>query len=154
MTEPHRPDRAAILSMSGLDYLAAMLAGRVPPASIAATLNFALHAAEHGRVAFRGTPLASHGNPFGATHGGWYGAILDSALGCAVMSVLPRGQIYTTLEYKVNLTRALPFGMPAEAVATVQHAGRSTCVAAAELRGVEDGRLYATGSTTCLVMAG
>ncbi len=154
MPDPDHPDRATILSMSGLDYLNAMLAGRVPPASIAATLNFRLHAAAQGRAAFRGAPLASHGNPFGATHGGWYGAILDSALGCAVMSVLPQGQTYTTLEYKVNLTRALPPGTLAEATAIVQHAGRSTCVATAELRGVEDGRLYATGSTTCLVMAG
>ncbi len=154
MPDPDRPDRATILSMSGLDYLTAMLAGRVPPARIAATLNFRLYAAEQGRVAFRGAPLADHGNPFGATHGGWYGAILDSALGCAVMSVLPRGQTYTTLEYKVNLTRALPPGTLAEATAIVQHAGRSTCAAAAELRGVDDGRLYATGSTTCLVMAG
>jgi acyl-coenzyme A thioesterase PaaI-like protein len=34
----------------------------------------------------------------------------------------------------------------------VQHVGRSTGVAAGEIRGVEDGKVYATGSTTCIIM--
>jgi len=86
-------------------------------------------------------------------HGGWYGAILDSAMGCAAMSVVPKGHWYTTLEYKVNLARALPVGVDVLAEATVQHAGRTTVVAEARLTG-PDGKLYATGSTTCIVMAG
>ena len=154
MPDPSPPDRATVLSLSGLDYMRGMLAGRFPRAPIAGTLNFRLHAVDPGRVAFRGSPLAAHGNPFGAAHGGWYGAILDSALGCAVMTVVPQGSVYTTLEYKVNIIRALPLGTSAEALATVAHAGRSTVVATAELRGLEDGRLYATGSTTCLIMTG
>ncbi|MBT3466331.1 MAG: PaaI family thioesterase, partial [Rhodobacteraceae bacterium] len=36
---------------------------------------------------------------------------------------------------------------------TVDHAGRSTGVASGEIRGVEDGKLYATGSTTCIIMS-
>lgn len=154
MTDPTPPDRATVLSLSGIDYMRGMLAGRFPRAAIADTLNFALHAVDPGRVAFRGSPLPAHGNPFGAAHGGWYGAILDSALGCAVMTVVPQGSVYTTLEYKVNITRALPLGTMAEAVAMVAHAGRTTAVATAELRGLDDGRLYATGSTTCLIMTG
>lgn len=154
MTDQTPPDRATVLSRSGLDYMRGMLAGELPRAPIAETMNFRLHGVDPGRVAFRGSPLAAHGNPFGATHGGWYGAILDSALGCAVMTTVPQGSVYTTLEYKVNITRALPPGMAAEAIATVAHAGRSTAVATVELRGLEDGRLYATGSTTCLIMTG
>jgi len=42
--------------------------------------------------------------------------------------------------------------MLVEAIGTIQHSGRSTGVANGEIRGVEDGRLYATGSTTCLIM--
>lgn len=140
--------------MSGLDYLHAMLRGEAPAARMAETMNIRLHSVAEGRVTFRGVPLAQHCNPFGAVHGGWYGALLDSALGCAVMSGLRKGAHYTTLEFKVNITRALPLGVEAEALAILQHGGRSTAVAAAELRGVEDGRLYATGSTTCIIMAG
>lgn len=140
--------------LSGLEHLQAMLRGEVPRAPMADTINITLHAVAPGRVVFRGTPLAQHRNPVGAVHGGWYGTLLDSAMGCAVMTGVPKGAHYTTLEFKINITRALPEGMEAEAVATLQHGGRSTAVAVAEVRGVEDGRLYATGSTTCLIMAG
>jgi uncharacterized protein (TIGR00369 family) len=117
-------------------------------------MGFAVTDVAPGCVTFTGSPSACATNPMGGVHGGWYGAILDSALGCAVMTTLPAGHLYTTLEYKVNLTRAIPVGLPVAAVATVQHAGRTTATAAAELRGVADGKLYATGSTTCLIMAG
>jgi acyl-coenzyme A thioesterase PaaI-like protein len=52
----------------------------------------------------------------------------------------------------VNITRALPLDVPVQAIGTLEHKGRSTAVARGELRGRDDGRLYATGSTTCLVM--
>ena len=120
---------------------------------MAVSLGFRLHAADAGTATFRGTPAPAFANPAGALHGGWYGAILDSALGCAAMTMLPKGQTYTTLEYKVNLTRPVPFGTEVEARATVDHAGRRTIVASATLTGVADGKLYATGSTTCLVLA-
>ena len=71
---------------------------------------------------------------------------------CAVMTTVPRGSYYTTLEYKVNITRALPLGREVLAIGTVDHGGRSTGVASGEIRGAEDGKLYATGSTTCLIM--
>lgn len=68
------------------------------------------------------------------------------------MTVVPQGNFYTTLEYKVNLVRAIPPGTSVLAEGLVQHGGRSTGVAEGWIRGAEDGRLYATGSTTCLIM--
>jgi acyl-coenzyme A thioesterase PaaI-like protein len=38
------------------------------------------------------------------------------------------------------------------ATGIVDHAGRTTGVARGEIRGADDGRLYATGTTTCLIM--
>lgn len=147
-------DRDGLLAISGLAFMEEMLAGRAALPAIAGTMNFHLAAVAAGDVTFRGAPGFAHTNPMGAVHGGWYGAILDSALGCAVMSTLPKGRFYTTLEYKVNLIRALPVDMVAEARGMVSHAGRSTAVAEASLRGVDDGRLYASATTTCLVMGG
>lgn len=137
---------------SGLALLRAMIAGHGPDVPMAGTMGIRLVAADEGTVLFRGAAGAPHLNPRGQVHGGWYGTLLDSALGCAVQSVLPPGRVYTTLEYKVNLSRALPPGTEVEARAHVQHAGRTTALATAEIRGVADGRLYATGSTTCLIM--
>lgn len=146
------PDLPTILSMTGLDYIEAIHRGDLAGAPIASVMNFRMHAVSRGQVTFRGAPEFQHFNPMGGVHGGWYGTLLDSALGCCVATILPKGSIYTTLEYKVNLTRALKPGLLVECTGTVQHAGRSTAVAVAEIRGVEDGKLYATGSTTCIIM--
>ncbi len=143
-----------MLSMSGLDFMQAILDGRLPQPPIGRILNYAVTAVGDGCVTFTGTPAFDHVNPLGTVHGGWYGTLLDSCMACAVMTKVPRGSSYTTLEYKVNVIRAIPLGMQVEAVGTVHHAGRSTGVADGVIRGVADGRLYATGSTTCLILEG
>lgn len=148
------PPREVLLSMSGLEFTRAMLDGRLPGPAMAQTLNFTLTEIDKGRAVFRGAPKFAFTNPMGGVHGGWYGAVLDSALGCAAMTMVPKGSWYTTLEFKVNIARALPVGSEIEAVANVQHAGRSTVVAEAVLRGLTDGKVYATGSTTCIIMQG
>ncbi|MFQ1701642.1 PaaI family thioesterase [Loktanella agnita] len=146
------PDRETLLSLSGLDFMQAMQRGEISRPPISALLNYALDTVEPGKVIFRGTPDFSHTNPMGGVHGGWYGTLLDSCMACAIMTTVPKGSIYTTLEYKVNLTRAIPLGTEILATGTIDHAGRSTGVAHGEIRGAADGKLYATGSTTCLIM--
>lgn len=144
--------REVLLSMSGFDFMRAILEGRIAHPPMGRTLGYRLHSVARGRVAFRGTPDFEMTNPMGTVHGGWYGTLLDSAMACAVMTEVPRGSVYTTLEYKVNVTRPIPLGTEIEAVGTVSHAGRSTGVAEGRITGIADGRLYATGSTTCIIM--
>ena len=147
------PGRDVALSMTGLAFMEAIRDGTLPQPPIGRVLGFRVAEVAPGRVAFAGTPGADHLNPLGTVHGGWYGALLDSAMACAVMTTLPRGSLYTTLEYKVNLVRGVPPGTEVVAVGTVSHAGRTTGVAEGTIRGAADGRLYATGSTTCLVLS-
>jgi uncharacterized protein (TIGR00369 family) len=146
--------RDQLLSMSGLEFMRGILDGRLPAPAIAEHLDYFLHSVEPGRVTFRGTPAFAHTNPMGTVHGGWYGTLLDSAMACAVMTTVPRGSWYTTLEYKVNIVRPIPLGLAIEAEGLIQHGGRSTGVAMGTIKGVTDGKLYATGSTTCIVMEG
>ncbi len=148
------PSRETLLSMSGLAFMQAMLAGRMPHPAIAQIMGYHLDAVEAGRVQFRGQASLAHTNPVGAVHGGWYGTLLDSALGCAVMTAVPQGHWYTTLEYKVNLTRALPLETEVIAEGILDHAGRTTATAHASIRGASDGKLYATGTTTCIILEG
>ncbi|MFT5065360.1 MAG: hypothetical protein ACJAXK_002774 [Yoonia sp.] len=146
------PDRDTVLSMSGLAFMQAMLRGEIARPPISGLLNYQVDHVEDGRVVFRGTPAFDHTNPLGGVHGGWYGTLLDSCMACAVMTKVPQGSVYTTLEYKINLTRGIPLGMEILATGIVDHAGRTTGVARGEIRGADDGRLYATGTTTCLIM--
>jgi uncharacterized protein (TIGR00369 family) len=144
--------REKMIAMSGLDFMRGILEGLHPGPPIATTLNFRLRAVDPGLVVFTGTPEFAAMNPMGSLHGGWYGAILDSCMACAVMTTLPAGSYYTTLEYRVNIIRAIPLGTAVNATGTLQHAGRSTGIARGEITGIDDGKLYATGSTTCLIM--
>ena len=141
-----------MISMSGLDFMQGVLTGELAGPPIARTLNFALAEVDHGHVVFEGRPQFEATNPLRTVHGGWYGTILDSCMACAVMTTLEKGSYYTTLEFKVNIVKAIPIDMPVRAIGSVQHAGRSTGVAVGEIRGKDDGRLYATGSTTCIIM--
>ncbi|MGB0904804.1 MAG: PaaI family thioesterase, partial [Mangrovicoccus sp.] len=146
------PTREDLFDRSGLEFIQAMLAGEISGPPIAALMNYRMIEAEAGRCVFQGQPQFEHSNPFGAPHGGWYGTILDTCMACAVQTLIPKGSYYTTLEYKVNILRPIPSGTEVLAEGISQHGGRSTGVARGEVRGLEDGKLYATGSTTCIIM--
>ncbi len=147
------PDRDKILTMSGLEFMQGVLDGTLPHPPIGRLMNYHVDAVEPGKVTFRGTPQFDHMNPTGTLHGGWYGTLLDSCMACAVMTRVPRGSVYTTLEYKVNLTRTIPIGTEVLATGTIDHVGRSTGVATGQITDAKTGKLYATGSTTCIIMA-
>lgn len=146
------PDpKPAAAAMTGLAFLQAVLRGDQPPAPMAALLGLRLCAVEAGRVAFEGRPDARHHNPLGTVHGGYAATLLDSAMGCAVHTVLDAGTGYTTLEFKVNLVRAITVetGL-VRADGALLH--RSRRIATSDGRIVDgDGRLLAHGSCTCLL---
>lgn len=144
-----RPDQIA--GLTGLEIMQAMLRGDIPYAAIAKTLDFAVVEVEAGRAVFQGTPGPTHLNPMGTIHGGWYATLLDSALGCAVQTMLPAGRGYTTAELGVNLVRAIgPKVTRVRAEGKVIHCGKQLATAEARLFG-PDGTLYAHATTTCLV---
>jgi uncharacterized protein (TIGR00369 family) len=144
---------AEFTNQPGIAVFDAIFEGRLPGAPIAKTLDFLPIRVEPGLAVFQGQPLPQHYNPLGTVHGGWFATLLDSALGCAVHSMLPAGRAYTTLELKVNLVRALTVAVPRiRAEGRVLHLGNQTATAEARMVG-PDGKLYAHATTTCLVFA-
>ncbi len=140
-----------VAGMTGLEVMHAMLSGKLPYPHIAQTLDFQLLEVSEGRAVFQGQPQLKHYNPLGTVHGGWYATLLDSALGCAVHTMMPPGRGYTTAELGVNIVRAASFKTgPLRAIGTVIHCGRQLATAEARIVG-PDGKLYAHATTTCLV---
>lgn len=136
---------------SGLEVMQAMLRGELPYPPIARTLKFQLVDVSEGRAVFQGAPGPEHLNPMGGVHGGWYATLLDSALGCAVHTMMPAGRAYTTAELSVNLVKAIGSKVQrVRAEGKVVHCGRQLATAEARLVG-PDGTLYAHATTTCLV---
>ena len=138
---------------SGLQVMQAMLAGELPFPHIMQTLDYSLVQVDKGHAVFQGVPQLMHYNPLGSVHGGWYATLLDSALGCAVHTMLEPGQGYTTAELGIHIVRAASHQSgPLRAIGHVVHVGRQLATAEARVVGA-DGKLYAHGSTTCLVFA-
>lgn len=143
--------REMLAGKTGLQQMQAMLEGLAPRPPISETLDFMLISVADGEAVFQGRPQFKHYNPLGSVHGGWFATLLDSALGCSVHTTLPVGRGYTTLEFKVNLVRALNDKVPlVRAIGRVVHRGRQVTTAEATLLG-HDGKLYAHASTTCLL---
>ena len=137
--------------LSGLDLLKEMMAGRLPGPPIMQTLDFTMTDVEHGRAVFEGTPRLMHYNPLGTVHGGYAATLLDSCMGCAVHSTLPKGISYTTLEFKVSLLRAITSDTgPVRAEGLIINSGRRVATAEGKLTDSK-GRLLAHATTTCLV---
>ena len=144
-----RPEQVA--GKTGMEVMQAMLAGELPYPHIAETLDFALIEVEPGKATFQGTPQLMHYNPMGSVHGGWYATLLDSAVGCAVHTMMPAGRAYTTAELSINIVRAASHKSgPLRAIGTVIHCGRQMATAEGRIVG-PDGKLYAHATTTCLV---
>jgi uncharacterized protein (TIGR00369 family) len=101
------PGAAAAREMAGLPFLRAILAGEQPPPPIADLMGFEPLEVEEGRALFVCTPAEYHYNPIGVVHGGLACTLLDSAMGCAVHTMLPAGVGYTTVELKVNFLRLI-----------------------------------------------
>ena len=142
---------AQVAGKTGLEIMQAMLAGDLPYSHISETLDFALVEIAPGSATFQGTPQLKHYNPLGSVHGGWFSTLLDSAVGCAVHTLMPAGRGYTTAELSINIVRAVSQKTgPLRAIGTVIHCGRQLATAEGRLVG-PDGKLYAHATTTCLV---
>jgi uncharacterized protein (TIGR00369 family) len=141
----------AALSMAGADFLRAIAERKLPPPPIANLMGFDIEEVGEGRVVFAVVPQEYHYNPIGVVHGGLAATLLDSAMGCAVHSLLPEGRAYTTLELKVNYLRALKHDSGrVRAIGKVIHLGGK--VATTEGSVIDGaGKLYAHGTTTCLL---
>ena len=140
-----------VKASSGIEFLQRIFNGELPSPPIGETLGFVPIAAEPGRVVFQGTPDRRYYNPLGGVHGGYFCTLLDSALGCAIHSMLPKGIGYTTLELKVNLIRSLNDRVgPVRAEGKTIHVGSRIGIAEATLTDV-DGKQYAHATTTCLI---
>jgi uncharacterized protein (TIGR00369 family) len=148
--EPGLANPGHAAKLGGLDLLQAMIRGEVPDPPITRTLDFYLLEVERGRAVFQGEPKFAHYNPIGSVHGGWHAALLDSAMACAVHTLVEPGAGYTTLEFKVHCVRPLTEKSgPVRAEGRVVASGRRTATAEGRLVDAE-GRLYSHGTTTCL----
>jgi uncharacterized protein (TIGR00369 family) len=139
------------LASSGLDYLRAIIHGAAPPPPLARLLDFDIEEAEEGRVTFAMEPMECHYNPFGVVHGGIAATLFDSALGCAVQTLLPKAQIAPTMQLNINYIRPITTGTgKIRCTGEVVHLGKRSATAEGRLVDMY-GKLYAHATGTFVI---
>ncbi|MBK7896835.1 MAG: PaaI family thioesterase [Anaerolineaceae bacterium] len=147
------PTANAARQKSGAELFAAMINGSLPAPPIADTLGFSLTEVGEGTAVFEIDCSEFHYNPIGTVHGGVIATLLDSAMSCAVHTLLPAGSGYTTVEMKVNFVRPILANTgPLRCLGSVIHGGRRIATAEGQLVDAH-GKLYAHGTTTCLIFS-
>lgn len=150
-TDPAATARTG-MEMKGIDYMNAIRTGELPAPPISQAFGFELVEIGEGLATFRVEPQDFHCNPMGTVHGGLALTLLDSCCGCCIHTTLEAGEFYGTLETKVNLVRPIMPGQGALlAKGEVVYRGRQVATSEGRLVGEEDGKLYAHGTSTCLI---
>ena len=93
--------------MSGLETMCAIRDGILPPPPMARLIGFDMRVAEPGRIVMELDPHESLENTIGLLHGATAAALLDTAMGCAISTMLPVGQTSVTLDLKLTYLRPL-----------------------------------------------
>src|SRR5712664_3722738 len=101
------PVAKAAAAMSGLEAMRAIRDGILPEPPMARLIDFRLRVAEPGRIVMELEPHEGLENTIGLLHGATAAALLDTAMGCAISTVLPAGQASVTLDLKLTYLRPL-----------------------------------------------
>ena len=101
------PAAKAASAMSGLEAMQAIRDGILPPPPMARLIGFRMAVVEPGRIVMELEPDESLENTIGLLHGATAAALLDTAMGCAISTMLPAGQGAVTLDLKLTYLRPL-----------------------------------------------
>lgn len=143
---------AAMPGMSGFQYLHSMMGKKLPPPPMGELLNMTLVDAAPGAATVTCYPDEFHYNPIGSVHGGRVCTLLDSALGCAVQTTLPKGLKYTSIEIKVNYLRSVRADSdPLTCVGVVSKPGNRVAFADGTVTDAR-GKLVATATGSSLLV--
>jgi len=101
------PAAKAAVGMTGMEAMCAIRDGILPEPPMARLIDFRLRVAEPGRIVMELEPHESLENTIGLLHGATAAALLDTAMGCAISTMLPAGQGAVTLDLKLTYLRPL-----------------------------------------------
>ena len=101
------PAAKAAAGMTGMEAMCAIRDGILPEPPMARLIDFRLRIAEPGRIVMELEPHESLENTIGLLHGATAAALLDTAMGCAISTMLPAGQGAVTLDLKLTYLRPL-----------------------------------------------
>lgn len=141
----------AAKTLNGFDFFKQIIDGELPMPPCFTTVAGIPISVEKGHVVFELKAEEYQYNTMGAVNGGIISAVLDFATGCSLHSALEAGELYTSLDVKVNFLRKITIDSPVLRTKTkIIHKGRTTAYVESELVD-KDGKVYAHGVSSCLI---
>lgn len=137
--------------MTGLEFLLAMAAGEIPPASISETIPMEMKKFSKGSATFTVKAGKQHLNPLGGVHGGFAATVLDSVTGCAVHTLLDAGVGYGTIDLNIKMCRPIPKDKELTAIGEIINISKNLGISEGKIID-EDGKLYAHATATCMII--
>jgi uncharacterized protein (TIGR00369 family) len=134
-----------------LEWMADMIAGRIPPPPMASAMGFAFLEAQPGHVRFSVDPAEWTANPAGVVHGGFTTTLLDTVMTLVVVTKLPPGLTATTLDLQMHFVRPAFPESTLFAQAAAVHVGSTVGTAEGRITD-QTGRLIAHGTATLAII--
>lgn len=137
--------------MNGIERLKAIMAGDIPPPTMAETMTMKLLEVEEGFVRFTAVADDRLLNLMGGVHGGFSATVLDTITGCAVSTLLNENTGFATTDLNVKMVRPIQIGQELIAEGRVINKSRRLAIADGKIID-EKGKIYATGSASCMIL--
>ncbi|NVJ60659.1 MAG: PaaI family thioesterase [Gammaproteobacteria bacterium] len=137
--------------MSGLEFIQAIIDGKIPHPSMAETIPMKMVKAIQGEVTFEVKADDRHTNPMGGVHGGFAATVLDSITGCAIHTELEPGIGYGTIDLNVKVVKPIPKDETLIATGRVINISKRLGVSEGRIMD-QNGKLIAYGTSSCMII--
>ncbi|MGG5577975.1 PaaI family thioesterase [Myroides sp. C15-4] len=138
-------------NLTGYEILVRVLEGTLPQAPTLDTIGSTLRTVEKGQAVFELQPSVFLYNLIGTIHGGVISTVLDTAIGCSLLTTLAAGESFTSLDLKVNFLKKITKDSPVlHTHTTIIHQGRTTAYMESRLLD-QAGTVYAHAVSTCMI---
>jgi len=119
---------------------------------MAKLLAYRIERVASGDVELSYEPLADHMNLLSTIHGGVLASLLDTVMGCALMTLLEVGEQHTIIDLHTKFIRPVTLESgPLKICGVVDHRGRRQCTMSGKIISL-DNKLCATGISTAMIL--
>lgn len=140
-----------IAEMNGLQLMQAMAKREIPLPNIAKIVPMLDGTVSRGKMTIRVQANDNHLNSQNTVHGGFAATVLDTAMACAVHTMLDSRSGVCTIDLSLKYVRPIPMGVDLFAEGHVDEMTGQIGFASGRLCD-EEGNTYVTASCSCMLL--